>query len=135
MRAHVIESGVVVNTIEVDSLDVFPEMLLIDAALGGQIGGSWDGQVFTPPAPPLEPVPFSVSARQCRLELFERGLIDLVPQIIASIPDEYERRRAEIEWEFAPMVERTTPLVEVIRVATNKTAAEIDDMFRRAEKR
>lgn len=41
MRAHVIENNKIVNTIEVDNLDVFPN--LIDASLGGSIGDSWDG--------------------------------------------------------------------------------------------
>lgn len=89
-----------------------------------------------PAAPTLiDLVPFSVSARQCRLELRAAGILELVPQIIAAIPDDGERQDAEIDWEFASMVERTNPLVEVIRVATNRTAAEIDDMFRRAIKR
>lgn len=41
MRAHVIENNKIVNTIEVDNLDVFPN--LIDASIGGSIGDSWDG--------------------------------------------------------------------------------------------
>lgn len=50
MRAHIIENGVVVNTIIVDSFDVLPN--LIDAANGGEIGDLWDGQTFTKPAVP-----------------------------------------------------------------------------------
>jgi hypothetical protein len=49
MRAHVIEDGVVTNTIIVDSLDFMPN--LIDASLGGTIGDLWDGHVFTKPDP------------------------------------------------------------------------------------
>lgn len=52
MRAHVIENGVVSNTIEVGSLDILPN--LIDASLGGKIGDLWNGQAFS--APPLAPV-------------------------------------------------------------------------------
>lgn len=48
MRAHVIENGVVVNTIEVEDLEVFPN--LVDAELGGQIGDAWDDEVFTSPS-------------------------------------------------------------------------------------
>ena len=54
MRAHIIENGVVVNTILVDSLDMLPN--LIDAELGGSIGDLYDGTTFTTPAPP-EPEP------------------------------------------------------------------------------
>ena len=50
MRAHIIENGVVTNTILVESLDLLPN--LIDASNGGAIGDLWDGQTFTtPPAP------------------------------------------------------------------------------------
>jgi hypothetical protein len=51
MRAHVVENGVVVNTIEVDSLDVIPG--LIDGDIGG-IGWVWNGENLTPPAPDTE---------------------------------------------------------------------------------
>jgi hypothetical protein len=51
MRAHIVENGVVVNTIEVDSLDVIPG--LIDGDIGG-IGWLWDGENLTPPAPDTE---------------------------------------------------------------------------------
>lgn len=54
MRAHVIESGVVVNTIEVSSLDFMPG--LVPATSGG-IGWLYDGVTFTNPTPaPPEPV-------------------------------------------------------------------------------
>ena len=49
MKAHLIENGVVVNTIVVDTLDVFPN--LIDAEFGGNIGDLWDGSAFTAPPP------------------------------------------------------------------------------------
>ena len=48
MRAHVIENGKVVNTIEVERLDQFPELELIDGSAGG-IGWLWDGEKLTPP--------------------------------------------------------------------------------------
>jgi hypothetical protein len=50
MRAHIIESGIVTNTIEVESLDFMPN--LISGETGG-IGWSWDGETLTPPE--LEP--------------------------------------------------------------------------------
>jgi len=56
MRAHVIENGVVVNTIEVDSLDFMPGLV---EATEGSIGWLYDGQTFTNPNPPVvvEPPP------------------------------------------------------------------------------
>ena len=42
MNAHQLDaSGVILNTIVVDSLDVFPN--LIDAFVGGSIGDTWNG--------------------------------------------------------------------------------------------
>jgi hypothetical protein len=51
MRAHVIENGVVVNTIEVESLDFMPG--LVEATAGG-LGWLYDGANFS--APPLPEV-------------------------------------------------------------------------------
>ena len=61
MRAHIIENGVVVNTIEVDSLDFMPNLV---EATSGCIGWSYvNGQfidnspvskVVEPPAPTKE---------------------------------------------------------------------------------
>ena len=51
MKAHVIENGVVVNTIEVDSLDVIPN--LVEATSGG-IGWTYENGVFVHPPLPAE---------------------------------------------------------------------------------
>ena len=51
MRAHVINNGIVVNTVEVAALDVLPGLV---AAQGNEgIGWSYDGHAFTAPAPDL----------------------------------------------------------------------------------
>jgi len=47
MKAHVIENGVVTNTIEVDSLDFMPNLV---EANEGFIGWSYADGVFSPPA-------------------------------------------------------------------------------------
>lgn len=47
MRAHILENGVIVNTVEVDSLDVLEN--LVDASNGGSIGDILqDGQWVKP---------------------------------------------------------------------------------------
>lgn len=63
MRAHVIEDGVVVNTIEVDSLDFMPN--LIEATEGG-IDWSYSGGLFTAPEETVSEEELSVSARNRR---------------------------------------------------------------------
>jgi hypothetical protein len=50
MKAHIIENGVVVNTIVVDSLDFMPGLV---AATEGSIGWLYDGAAFTNPNPPV----------------------------------------------------------------------------------
>jgi hypothetical protein len=63
MRAHIIENGVVVNTIEVKSLDFMPG--LVEATAGG-IGWTFDGTNF---APPPEPTPIVAPAAPTKEEL------------------------------------------------------------------
>ena len=63
MRAHIIESGVVVNTIEVESLDFMPG--LVEATAGG-IGWTFDGTNF---APPPEPEPIVAPAEPTKEQL------------------------------------------------------------------
>ena len=48
MRAHVIENGIVVNTVEVETLDALPNLV---EATGGSVGWSYSNGVFTVPAP------------------------------------------------------------------------------------
>lgn len=73
MRAHVIENGVVVNTLEVESLDFMPN--LVEATEGG-IGWLYDGQAFSPQPPPVKsPEELQaeiVAATQKRLDDFAR---------------------------------------------------------------
>lgn len=49
MRAHVIENGVVVNTIEVESLDFMPNLV---EATAGSIGWTYENGVFVEPQAP-----------------------------------------------------------------------------------
>lgn len=64
MKAHVIENGVVTNTIEVESLDFMPN--LINGETGG-IGWMWDGKTLTsPPLPPKTADELQAAARAQR---------------------------------------------------------------------
>lgn len=63
MRAHVVENGVVVNTVEVESLDFMPN--LVDATDGG-IGWSYAGGVFVAPEVVLSEEEKAQQARRMR---------------------------------------------------------------------
>ena len=51
MKAHVIENGVVVNTVLMDSLDAMPNLV---EATEGSIGWLYDGTEFTNPSAPTQ---------------------------------------------------------------------------------
>ena len=78
MRAHIIKDGKVVNTIVVDSLGIFPN--LIDANQGGSIGDLWDGYVFTKPIPTpeeLDIIAKQVAAETAKQEIITAAIIKL----------------------------------------------------------
>lgn len=85
---------------------------------------------YVPPAPLPEPVPQQVTMRQARLELLARDLLDDVEAVIAAAG-----RAAQIEWEYASLVERSNPVIAVVQQQQGFTDAQIDDLFREAAKR
>ena len=70
-----------------------------------------DGKlVLVEPPPPPEPeiiVPESISPRQVRLALLEKGLLDAVEGMIKQ-----QGKLAEIEWEFAGSIDKNHPMVQ-----------------------
>jgi len=62
MRAHVIENGVVTNSIEVDSLDFMPN--LVDGENGGGIGDIYENGEFKKPPIDLEKLAKAVRAQR-----------------------------------------------------------------------
>ena len=92
MRAHIIENGVVTNTIEVESLDFMPG--LVEATEGG-IGWLYDGEKFSPPPTPKKsPEELQaeiVTATQQRLDDFARtrnydGILSLCTYATSTVP-------------------------------------------------
>ena len=75
------------------------------------------------------PVPQQVTMRQARLALLSAGLLDDVEMVIAAAG-----RAAQLEWEYAAVVERSNPAVATVQQQEALTDAQIDDLFREAAK-
>ena len=88
-----------------------------------------DGQAVLPPPPPPPPPVTAVTMRQARLALLGAGLLDSVEAAIAAIPDETQRRAAQIEWEYAAVVERNSTLIQQLAPALGMTEAQMDELF------
>lgn len=75
-----------------------------------------------------------VSMAQARIALIEQDLIDKVEPAIDSIPDEKERAKAKVWWEYAQAVERSNPIVQTMINGFGLTDAQVDDLFLLASK-
>ena len=126
MRAHIINNGIVENTIEVDSLSVFPN--LIDASLGGQIGDLWDGIQFTTPIAP-KVVPQEVLMAQAREALIRSGIMPTqIDAIILALPSP-QKELAFNQWEYAPTIKRYDSWVSELTPLIPLTEKQLDDLF------
>lgn len=95
-------------------------------------GYDWAELPYAAPAPPPEPalaVPPFVTMRQARLALLGAGVLDAIPMAIAAIPDEAQRRAAEITWEFSSEVHRHHDFVAMLAPALGLSAAQLDQLF------
>ena len=75
------------------------------------------------------PVPQQVTMRQARLALLSAGLLDDVEAVISAAG-----RAAQLEWEYAAVVDRSNPAVAAVQQQQGMTDAQIDDLFREAAK-
>ena len=90
----------------------------------------WGGSGWTIPTPP---VPASVTARQIRLWLVSHGVsLAAVEAAIDGIPDQQQRELVRVEWEYAPYVERSHPMLVPLAAALGLSEAQVDAAFREA---
>jgi hypothetical protein len=76
------------------------------------------------------PVPESVSARQIRLWLVRQGIsLAAVDDAINAIPDQLQRDSVRVEWDYAPYVERTHPMLVPLAAALGLSEAQVDQAF------
>jgi hypothetical protein len=98
------------------------------------VGGQWAVVPLpTPPAPPVPPpvaptVPNVVTMRQARLALLEAGLLNAVEQAIASLEGQ-DKQRAQIEWDYASTVDRSSPFMQTLAGAIGLDADALDSLF------
>jgi hypothetical protein len=129
MKAAVIgENGSVLNIIEVEHLEVIPNLLNGE---GADIGDQWDGTSFIKPTPPPASrfVPKEVTSRQGLQALAICNLLDLVQPLIDSIEDPLDRRLAQIEFDTSQVFKRDRPLIEQLRPGLGLTPEQLDDLF------
>ncbi|SDY39748.1 hypothetical protein [Nitrosomonas sp. Nm58] len=89
---------------------------------------------FPLPEAPQPEVPQSVTMRQARLALLNIGKLNDVDAALASIPDETQRKAAQIEWEYALEVQRNYGLVQQIASSLGLDNKTLDNLFIEAEK-
>lgn len=90
----------------------------------------WNGEAWVLPP---QPVPESVTARQIRLWLVSHGVsLAAVEAAIDAIPDAQQREMVRVEWEYAPYVERSHPMLVPLAAALGLSEAQVDQAFREA---
>ena len=101
---------------------------------------SWDGYAWSIASMSISDkeaaasgVPASVSARQIRLYLVRHGIqLSQVDAAINAIPDAQQREECRVEWDYAPYVERSHPLLVPLAAALGLDESQVDEAFRQA---
>ena len=90
----------------------------------GIVIGRNQSETLTPP------VPESISARQIRLWLVRHGIsLAAVDAAIDAIPDQLQRDSVRVEWDYAPYVERSHPMLVPLAAALGLTEQQVDQAF------
>src|SRR5574344_963967 len=100
----------------------------VDGVLGVYLQADWE-TMRTDEMRARNHVPQQVTMRQARLALLKAGLLDDVEVVIAAAG-----REAQLEWEYAAVVDRSNPAVAAVQQQEALTDAQIDDLFREAAK-
>lgn len=87
-----------------------------------------DGQPLSQPDPEPAPLPMSVTMRQMRLALLAARWLDDVDAALSNLPSP-QGRAAQIEWEYAPTVERASSLGALLGATLKLDEAALDALF------
>ena len=100
----------------------------IDGVLGVYVQADWE-TMRDDEMRARNPVPQQVTMRQARLALLSAGLLDDVEAVISAAG-----RAAQLEWEYAAVVDRSNLAVAAMQQQKVLADAQIDDLFREAAK-
>lgn len=100
----------------------------IDGVLGVYLQADWE-TMRDDEMRARNPVPQQVTMRQARLALLSAGLLDDAEAVISAAG-----RAAQLEWEYAAVVDRSNPAAAAVQQQQGMTDAQIDDLFREAAK-
>lgn len=79
------------------------------------------------------PVPSMVTATQIRLWLVNHGFsMTQIYAIISQISDPLLKAQIEVQWEYAPYVERNHPMINTLGTSLGLDSDQIDQAFREA---
>lgn len=120
MRVHLIENGLVVNTIEVENIADFPGA--IEATEGG-IGWIYSNGILTPPESQTI-VNERLTPRQIRMALTRSGLRETVEAAVKAGSQDLKDW-----WEFSTVFERNHPQVLAMAQALNVDEALLDEVW------
>ena len=130
MRAHIVENGVVVNTIVVESLDFpVPQGQTLIAGGEGGIGWLWDGEMLTAPASGPAPVPQAVSKAQGKAALIQGGFWGDVIGYRDSITDSIEQALFDVALNDTTEWRRDSPSLNAAAGAIGLTEQDMDALF------
>lgn len=123
MKYHIIENGVVTNTILCGDPSLFPSLTLVEAPEGGP-GWSYANGVFTPPEA-VAVVPSEIHVAWLRAALAEAGALGGVNAAVTAAG-----AVKQALWEYATTIRRADPDVGAIAGALS---LDLDALFIRAD--
>lgn len=92
------------------------------------LGEGWEND--STDLPEQRSVPKTVTARQLRLWMVRHQLsLAAVDAAIDAIPDQQQRDEVRVEWEYAPYVERSHPMLLPLAAALGLTGEQVDQAF------
>jgi hypothetical protein len=124
MIAAQLDRNTVVNLIEVDSLDVLPDLI---KGNGACIGDTWDGSAFIRPTM-VRSVPQVVPMLNAHLVIIRAGKMPALHELVAALP-EPERFEADAYLKLAQTCQRNNKWVILMGAQLGYDEEGLDQLF------